>query len=81
MLAVAWLTSGAAGAVRNASREDVEPERPSRQSWVLRTGDPSAHMTDGMSVGSEKRGSTVERLGRRAVKLATVDGTEDLGGC
>lgn len=75
---MAWLTSGAG--VRKASSEDDDKKRPSRQSWVLTTRDPSAQMIDAMSDATEQTGGAAERLGKLAVKLAIVDGTEELGG-
>ena len=75
---IAWLTIGA-GDVRKARRDEDDPKRPLRQSWVLMTRDPSAHMIDamiGVTVGIEAM--VEDRLGRLTVKLAIADETEDV---
>lgn len=79
----ALVTAAGGGDVLKAVREvDVVVERPSRQSWVLSTTDPSTQMTDAMSEATEETGATVEeRLGRLTVKLATGDGVDDLVKC
>ena len=72
--AVTWLRAGTDVVLKASKDEDVASRTSLRQSLVLTTTDPSAQVID--PVTPEAAGGVAimeERLGRLAVKLASVD--------